>query len=445
LFRLPFRVPTIRHWKTLSTSFATLGARLSSVAGLLIINGVAKRHMTGDQFGLWSILYSINLFTNGLDFGFRFTLGNRLAALGSRGAEAEEERRETFLAIFFQQAAIGVVLMLLVLLVFPLFPWAQWFKIHDPQLAAEVHQMMPPLTAIMIATLPFALIWTVFFAYLEIKRASLLTGIVTFFQTGIFIFSVYRFSFTWVVTIYFLSNIGFGMLLTGYVFIRRKWKFTLLPLNRIGATVRSMIRISFPAFLFGQSATVSMILGPIVSGATSGLNAAGDFALIQKLFSPLVTAHLAMLAPISPAITMESHAGNWNAVRSRLRVCVLQLWPAVFIGLGVIIWGLHPVLIRLWAGIWLKHYPLAGLLLIWACLNGFVNTFAVFLNSLGLVKMQAVVSNAMIIPSLLLPVYLQHLFGVPGIALSMVVCTIPGAIIWPLYTRRALRLHMLHV
>jgi O-antigen/teichoic acid export membrane protein len=122
-----------------------------------------------------------------------------------------------------------------------------------------------------------------------------------------------------------------------------------------------------------------------------------------------------------------------------------MVWPAVFLGLGIIIWWQHPLLIRLWGGKWLRQYPLAGLLLAWACVTGFASSFSIFLNSLGLVKMQAAVSFAMILPNLLLPVILSRWFGLPGIALSMVVCLLPTTIIWPLYTRRALRLHLQRV
>ena len=66
----------------------------------------------------------------------------------------------------------------------------------------------------------------------------------------------------------------------------------------------------------------------------------------------------------------------------RLRVCVLQVWPAYFAILGGIVWCVHPLLIRLWAGHALRAYPLAGLFLLAACLGGFVNTFSVFLTVL---------------------------------------------------------------
>ena len=415
------------------------------MASLLVINGVAARRMTHEQFGLWSILLSLSLLSAGLDFGFRFTLGNRIAALGAGGQGAEEERRETFLAILYLQAAIAIVLIGLSLLLLPLAPWDHWFKITDPLLIAQVRRLMPIVISLMLGCLPVALMWTVFFGYHEIKLASFLSGIFTVVQTTLFLVAIYRVKFTWVVVIYFASTLAGSVILTAYVFVRRKWKIALLAPSRIFAIARSMAHISFHSFLLTLSYLTSMILGPIISGAVSGLTAAGDFTLVQKLFSFMVSAHLALLAPLAPAVTLESHSGNWDAVRKRLRVCVFQIWPAVFLLLGGAICCAHPVLIRLWAGKWLREYPLAMLLLAWACLNGFVNTFTVFLNSLGLVKVQAAVSFTMLLPSLLLPAFLSRWFGVEGIALSMVLCILPAAIVWPIYTRRALRLKLIRV
>ena len=79
--------------------------------------------MTLEEYGLWVVLYSINLFTNGLDMGFQFTLGNRMAALSALGAEAETVRRETFLSVFFLQILFYLFDILIVLLVVPHVPW----------------------------------------------------------------------------------------------------------------------------------------------------------------------------------------------------------------------------------------------------------------------------------------------------------------------------------
>jgi hypothetical protein len=121
---------------------------------------------------------------------------------------------------------------------------------------------------------------------------------------------------------------------------------------------------------------------------------------------------------------------------------VLQVWPAFFFGLGGLVWLVHPLIIRLWAGDPIRDYRLAALLLLWACVTGFVNTYSVFLNSLGLVKLQAILAFILLLPGVLLPALFSRWFGVPGIALGMVVCSLPSVFIWPLYTRRALRLQL---
>ena len=404
--------------------------------------------MTHPEFGLWAILLSVNIFTNGLDMGFQFTLGIRLAALGARGRETEEECRETFLSVVFLQALILVVDSLIVLLVFPHLPWAHWFKITDPLLAAETVRLMPIATVVMIGTLPIGLVWTVFFAYHEIKLASYLAAFSNLLQTIAFVLCAYWFAlpslraFSSLVLIYFGLNLLQGIILTAYVFVHRQWRFSFIPPSRAAVIIRSLARNSFYAFFHTISGILFTILGPIISGFVSGLTAAGDFLIVQKLFSFLASTHLAILSPVAPFVTRESHAGNWDAVRRRLRICVLHVWPAFFFLLGGAVLLAHPFIIRLWVGYPIRAYQLATLLFLWACINGFVNTYSVFLNSLGLVRIQAAMGFALILPGIVLPALFSRWFGVPGIALGMVACSLPPMFIWPFYTRRALRLQL---
>jgi O-antigen/teichoic acid export membrane protein len=264
-------------------------------------------------------------------------------------------------------------------------------------------------------------------------------------QTALFVAAVVVSSFWTVLLAYFSFNIVAGIALTAYLFNRRKWRFTFIPPGRMFAIVRSMARVSFHAFFLTISAILSNILGPIISGALSGLVAAGDFANIQKLFSFLTTSHLAILAPIGPTNTLEASAGNWDAIRRRLRVCVLQLWPAFFLLAGGALWCIHPFVIRLWLGYTFRNYNLAALLLVWVALCAFVNTFSAFLNNLGLLKIQAAASFGMILPNILLPIFLGRWFGIPGIVLGQILCVLPAVVIWPIYTRRVLRLQLLRV
>jgi O-antigen/teichoic acid export membrane protein len=441
----------MRPWKFIPPSFATLGARLSSTLSLMITNAVAARRMTGEQFGFWVILLSVNLLTNGFDLGFQFTLGNRLAALGSRGADGEAERRETYLSIVLLQLGLYAAYSALALVIVPLIPWAHWFKIKDPLLGVYVAHFMPLIIIVMMGTLPIGLVWTVFFSYQEIKLASALTTVGNVLQTIAFLVAAYWLhlpslpSFSALVLIYFGFALAINLIYTVYLFIRRGWRLSIPPYARMVSIIRSMARVSFHAFFQTITSIISNILGTIISGLGFGLVVAGDFNWIQRLFSFLAAAHLSLLAPVSPAVTRDSHAGDWDAVRRRLRRCVAVIWPGFFLPVGVAVWLAHPLILRILAGHPIRDYRLAGLLLLVACIGGFVNTFSVFLNSLGLVKIQASVSFLMMIPALILPIVLSRWLGVSGIALAALICALPGIIIWPLYLQRALRLKLLRV
>jgi O-antigen/teichoic acid export membrane protein len=441
----------MRPWKFISPSFAALGARLTSTISLMITNGVATRRMSGEQFGFWVILLSVNLLTNGFDLGFQFTLGNRLAALGSRGPDGEEERRETYLTILFLEMGLYLLYSALALIIVPHIPWAHWFKIKDPLLGAYVAHFMPLILIVMMGTLPIGLVWTVFFSYQEIKLASFLTVLGNLLQTIVFILAAYWLdlpslqSFSALVLIYFSFSLAMNLLYTIYVFLRRGWRFSMVPPARMAAIIRSMARVSFHAFFQTITAIISGILPTIMAALGFGLVEAGDFNWIQKLLSFLSTAHLALLAPVAPAVTRDSHAGDWDAVWRRLRRCLVVTWPGFFLPAGIAVWAAHPLILRVLAGHVIRDYRLAGLFLLVACIGGFVNTFSVFLNSLGLVKMQASVSFAMMIPAVILQYVLGRWLGVSGIALAALTCALPGIIIWPLYTRRALRLKLLRV
>jgi O-antigen/teichoic acid export membrane protein len=432
----------MRHWKAISTSFATLCARLLSVAGLMITNGIAGRLMSKEQFGLWAILLSFNLLTNGLDLGFGFTLGNRLAALGSRGSEAEQERRETFLSIFFLEALITLALILLILVFVPIIPWTYFFHITDPVLGAQAQHIMPLTLIFMVGTLPFALTGPVLYAYQEIKLASGLAGASALLQTAVFAIAVTRCSYTQLILIYFFANVALCALGTVYIFFRRNWAFSFIQPGRAVAIVRSLARVSIHAFCLCLPAIFNMMLGPLISGMVSGLAAAGDFLLVQKLFTFLGSAHLSILSPFTPKFTLDAASGAWDAVRARLRLCLLVIFPVTFGTAGLAIFLFHPFIIHLWVGRTITDYAISALFLGWIILYGFGNTYSVLLNALGLVKVQAILSMSMILPSLLLPFLLGRIYGPVGIPISAIICMLPAMIILPLYTRKALRLKL---
>jgi O-antigen/teichoic acid export membrane protein len=414
------------------------------VGALLVTNGVAARRMSHEQFGFWAILLSMMFLAMALDFGFRYGLGNRLAALGAV-EDSERQRKEAFFAIFSLEVMIAVCSAVGCVLIFPFIPWAGLFKIENPDLARQAGQLMPVIVVLLLSYLPFSLAGTAFFAYLEIGAASFFVGAQAVLIMLVFLATVGWLSFPHVVILYYSAYLATGVASTLWLLMRRGWRIEWTPLRECWKILVSMAQPSLQFFALSLCATITGMLGTMVSGAVSGLAAAGDFNLVQRIFSLLLTLHLAFLAPIAPLVTREARAGNWEVVRGKLHQCLTRVWPLMFPLLGAALWLAHPLLIRLWAGKWVTDYFLAGLLLLWVCLSGLGNTYSVILNSLGLVRVQAIIALVLMAPVIFLPVVLGRVWGLYGIALAGVLSTLPVLLILPRYTKNALANHKMRV
>jgi len=177
----------------------------------------------------------------------------------------------------------------------------------------------------------------------------------------------------------------------------------------------------------------------------AGLSKAGDFSLVQKIFGLMITVHLALLAPLAPLYTQKAHLNDWEFVRSKLSYCKRIIWPSLFIVGGGAIYLFHPIILYIWAGRDLSDYTLAGFIALQAILSGWINTQSVLLNSLGLVKWQAIAFVVQAPIFIFLPLYFGKYWGITGVALGTLLCMIPGAFIWPLYANYSLRLRLLKV
>jgi O-antigen/teichoic acid export membrane protein len=201
----------------------------------------------------------------------------------------------------------------------------------------------------------------------------------------------------------------------------------------------SMIRPSLGFFSLSLIANFVNNAGVFFAGAVAGLKSAGDFSLIQKTFGLLITSHLAILSPMGPLYTFHARQGQWDRIRNKLRFCLCRIWPLLFLFGGTVIFLFHPIFIRIWSGRWLSDYFLAALIAGNAVVAGFGNTFSVLLNSLGIVKKQAILAALMVLPFIYLPLMLGRHLGTHGVVLASILCSMPGIFFLPLWVKDAFR------
>jgi O-antigen/teichoic acid export membrane protein len=418
-------------------SLAAASARVVAVALVLATMALAARQLSGEAFGFWAICFAVMNFGMALDLGFRYGLGNRVAALTAH-AQSEGEQRETFWAVFHAESLIGLIGFGFCLLVLPWFDWAGLFKIQSPELARQVHWLFPLVCGLVMLNQPLMVAATVFFARQEIVFVSFLSIVQSGLLMVVFGLALQVGGLPVIVLSFFgvygLCGLGVTLLLVG----RYGWRWRWAPWRGQRAILRSFFKPSLDFFFLSLSSMTAGVIGPLVAGAAGGLAVAGDYSLIQRMFGFLLTLHLALLAPLGPAYTTHARLGDWDWIHKKLRFCVRTIWPLLFVAGGLAIWAGHPLILRLWSGRWIGDYRLAGLFAVGVILSGLTNTYSVLLNSLGIVRMQAVMSVAMLLPLVGLPVVLGKTMGIHGVALAAAGCAVPGAIWYAAWVRSAL-------
>lgn len=427
-------------------SAASATARITTVATMLVTTAIATRVMSSEEFGLWAIFISFIFLLSNLDLGYKYSMGNRLAAfVALAGGKTNDEQRELFLSVFLFQLYLGLIGAALAIVAVPFFPWAVILKIREFSIVQHIDFYIIIVFVSLFLSLPFMLMGPGFLAFQEINLFYSLSAAQCLFQLLIFVFSSFLLLFKGIIFLYFLAYVLGFIVLTMVFFWKRKWSFTWIPLATQMRHVTSLFYQSFNFFVLSISSSIIGVVSTIIAGTVAGLSLAGDFDLMKKIFSLLITLHLAVLAPLAPAYTQAAQLGNWGWVNQKLSFCLRKIWPVLFLGVGGLIYVFHPLVLRLWTGHDLSNYCLAGLLVLTAVLSGWVNTYSVVLNSLGLVKWQAFAAVLLIPAFIFLPMYLGKYWGITGVATGTLLCLLPGTIIWPIYTIYALRERVLKI
>lgn len=428
-----------------TNSGASTLARLSTVGMLLAVMAIGSRRLSPDEFGLWAILYTLMNFAPSLDFGFRFGLGNRLTALKAEPG-APERQRDTFLAIFHLEVIIALVEAGFCLVVGPRFDWGSIFHLTEPAFLLEARHALPLACCLMVLNHPLSLAGSALFADQRITLASAAAVVQAVVLVVAFWLGTATHSFTRLVVFFFSANLLSGLGVTILLFAKTGWRWRWVELRKQAAIVASLARQSFDFFWLSAAAMIAASIGPLVTGIFGGgAQSAGDFMLVQRFFSLLVTIHIAALAPLAPAYTLHARQGDWDWVRAKLKFCVRVIWPLLFVGGSTALLIAHPLMLRIWTGRWLSDFPLAAMLAVGAILAGWANTYSILLNSIGAIRPQAILAVIMVAPVVILPALLGHRYGALGVALAACLCTVPGAVFCWIFARQAVRTQFLRI
>ncbi len=398
-------------------SVASMGGRISSAASQLLITGILARTLDATAFGLWALLYTIYTLMPNLDLGFGQALRLKLADLNARGGQNKLEARlfwSISLLLLIFGSALGILAGLVMLVL--------------PNIETNLRSIFFFFAIACGLTVAFNLGTQVFYAYEEAFERGIL-DISQSIMLALTVLIIARSSnFYLAIFAFYGIAVIFNIIAVLWFIQKRQWKLAIPRRTDLQNTFQEIWHSSLWFWLLAVfSIGIFGTLPLFVAGATN-LEQVGHFVILQRLFSVLITLHLALLSPLQSAYTRAIAKLEWVWARNVWQRSSL-VTVAGMLGASYLLFVLHQPLVQLWTGKQLFEPNLVIVLACWACLWTWVNVNSIVLNGMGFIQPQVywlmvgfiihVVFNLVLIPRI----------GVIGAPIATMLAIFPMAVL----------------
>jgi O-antigen/teichoic acid export membrane protein len=393
----------------------------------LILAGVLARYFTPEEFGLWSILISLNgIILSGFDLGFGNALRNKMAQLYTY--RYDEESKTYFFSIFYWFVLSAILLTLLFYSVKPFIPWGIIFKTTNHAIVENGASLIIMGSSIFALNIAFNLYTAGFFSYQESHWNAVLNGLSKIALLAFnLLFVVLLQSFFAINLMTFLVTLFSSVVAFIAFLVVRKWQFIIVPFKTAWAKVKELWLKSAQFALLQIFSTILLTVDYFVVSSISGLDIVGEYFIVKRIYLVLASFHFAILLPIWSAYTesIESRDVLW----AEKLLKKTALYTVIIFVLGVTaMYFVGNYIIFLWTGKEITNMALFIWLGVWGFVYGWCNCFSVFLNATGYLKKQVILVGLAAVVFIPLSLLLGEKYGVLGICYSLILVGLPVAI-----------------
>lgn len=424
-----------RYRRAALTSVATLGARGSALASLLVSVPLVIHSVGPESFGVWLTLASILALLGFADLG----IGNGLVNAASRASADDDASVAAFVAsAFYVLAGAAIALGVVFAAAYAFVPWADLVNAHSSSVRAEVAHAVAGLVALFLLGLPlrvvdrtqtalqdgfYANIWLAFGNVAGLGGLALAVQL----EAGL----------SWLVWAapagHLLAAAANSIVFFG---VTRRDLFPWPGLVRRAATSR-LAKLGLSFFVLQVAVAVAYQSDAIVVAHVLGPEAVQEYAVPMRLFLvPSILIAIA-LTPLWPAYSeaIARHDRDWvmsTFRRTLVAATVAGAAAAAALALAA------PRLIELWVGDAAEPSSLLiGALAVWLVVMAVTGPVSVFLNGASVLVPQAVGAVAMMAANLGLSIALAKAVGVSGVVWGTVAAQIVFFLLPAVYyTRR---------
>lgn len=406
----------------------------------LVIIGMVARYFSPAQFGLWSILISLNgIFLNGLDLGFSNALKNKLGELYGQKDNTDSESRTYFLSIFYWLILLSVILTVLFFIIKPFIPWRLLFNVKESDIINTAVLLFTIGVPASLLNIAFSTYIAGFFGYQQSQWNALLSVLSkAAILLSIWVFILLHQSFISISSMFFLVTLA-SSIASLYIFLNvRKWWLATVNLAILCEKVRELWRKSVQFAFLQVFATILLFADLFIISKILGLVSVGDYFLVKRIYLVIATFHFAVLLPVWSAYTESVASRDIGWAEKALKKTVFYT-VIIFAGGVVLMTFSGNYILELWTGKHINAVHLFIVLGIWSLIYGWNNCFSVFLNAVGHLKIQVILVGfgaAIFIP---LSLFLGERYGITGICIALIITHLPVAFSNPIQSINIIR------
>lgn len=407
-----------RYRRALLTTCANVLSKALSLLVLVVSVPLTLSYLGNERFGIWMTISSFATLFAFLDLGIGNGLLNLVAKTAATGGH--DRLRQVVSNGLLALVIAGILVGTALLTASSVLPWQSLIRVADPSSIEEIRSAANTFALIFALSLPLLGLQRVFLGLQEgflVHVASALAQIISLI----------------LVVILAANQAGIPQLIVATYGVQSLAPLILLPLlQRRGLMGRPglgpfrsdalhLLRTGSLFFVLQLGAVVAWGSDSLIISSMLGASEVATLAIISRLFQ-LVTQPLAMFStPLWSGYADAAARNDSRYIRQTLKNSMAITFGSALIG-ALVVLTFHDWLITHWTSNSVQvPMLLATTYAAWTIVEATGNTFAMFLNGLGILRAQLIVVSLFCTVAIPLKLLLVNQIGLVGVIMATLI------------------------
>lgn len=425
---------TNRTSKFKKNALLLLFCQVVSIGLSFILVPLTLKYLGVAEYGIWITLVGVIEWFNFFDIGLGHGLRNKYAE--AKATNNLEDVKKYVSTTFFMMVIISVIIFLLFLFS---SIFIEWYQVLNAPKQLEV--VLQTLTIYLVGMFCIRFIINIISVLLTADQNPAIPAIILLSGNALSLLSVYVLTlrgetslFTMGICLY-ISQI-LPLIIAFIYFFSTKYK-TIFPSLRSFSKphISQVLSLGIKFFLIQITALLLLQSNNIIIAHVCGLAEVTDFNIAFKYVNILFTVFMTLLTPLWSAST-EAYARNDIDWIKKSYQKLNTIWMLLIVA-GIIMVTISPIFYNLWLkNKILPNIPLLSLLLLNVLFLMRSTLYRSFMNGVGKIRMQFVITLIQSIIHIPLAIILGKQFGVLGVVFTMMIWNLLNSIWEPIQFKR---------